>query len=89
MAFVFSKKLLDYARQQLVMNQFGDDVTFKKNQGTKTIRWLRPAAGDRAQVQTLSEGVPLATYTGDIVTPLLKQRWFNTASFHCSVTFSR
>ena len=62
MSFVFSKKFLDYARQQLVMNQFGDDVTFKKNQGTKTIRWLRPAAGDRTQVQTLSEGNPLATY---------------------------
>ncbi len=63
MSFVFSKKLLDYARQQLVMNQFGDDVTFRKNQGTKTLRWLRPGAGDRSRVQTLSEGVPLATYT--------------------------
>jgi N4-gp56 family major capsid protein len=62
MAFVFSKKLLDYARQRLVMNQFGDDVTFQKNQGSKVIRWLRPDAGDRSQVQTLSEGVPLATY---------------------------
>lgn len=62
MAFVFSKKLLDYARQKLVMNQFGDDITFQKNAGSKTIRWLRPAAGDRSQVQTLTEGVPLATY---------------------------
>ena len=62
MAFVFSKKLLQYAKQKLVMNQFGDDVTFQKNAGSKTIRWLRPAAGDRTQVQTLSEGIPLATY---------------------------
>jgi N4-gp56 family major capsid protein len=62
MAFVFSKQLLKYARQKLVMNQFGDDVTFQKNAGSKVIRWLRPAAGDRTQVQTLTEGVPLATY---------------------------
>ncbi len=62
MAFVFSKQLLKYARQKLVMNQFGDDITFQKNAGSKVIRWLRPAAGDRTQVQTLTEGVPLATY---------------------------
>jgi len=62
MAFVFSKKLLEYARQKLVMDQFGDKTPFPKNAGTKTLRWLRPAAGDRTQVQTLSEGIPLATY---------------------------
>ena len=61
-AFVFSKKLLDYAKQRLVMDQFGDKAPFPKGAGTKTLRWLRPDAGDRSQVQTLTEGVPLATY---------------------------
>jgi N4-gp56 family major capsid protein len=59
---VFSKKLLAHAKQLLVLDQFAQKVPFPKNQGAKTIRFFRPDVGDRTNVQSLTEGVPISTF---------------------------
>lgn len=67
---VFSKKLLDHAKQLLVLDQFAQKVPFPKNQGAKTIRFFRPDVGDRTMVQTLTEGVPISTFRETVWTPI-------------------
>lgn len=66
----FSKKLLEHAVQSLVLDQFGQRVPFPKNAGAKTIRFMRPDVGDRTQVQTLTEGVPISTFRETTWTPV-------------------
>src|SRR4051812_44702722 len=67
---VFSKKLLEHAKQLLVLDQFAQKVPFPKNQGAKTIRFFRPDVGDRTNVQSLTEGVPISTFRETVWTPI-------------------
>jgi N4-gp56 family major capsid protein len=59
----YSKKLLLHAENTLVLNQFGKKAALPKGLGSKTIRFFRRVTAASANVQTLSEGTPLATYT--------------------------
>lgn len=59
----FNKKLLERARQRTVLDQFATKAPFPKNAGAKTMRFFRQEAGAASEVSTLSEGVPLTTYT--------------------------
>jgi len=67
---VFSKKLLEHAKQLLVLDQFAQRVPFPKGQGAKTIRFFRPDVGSRSHVQALSEGVPINTFRETVWTPI-------------------
>lgn len=66
----FSKKLLGYAKEILVMDQFAQKIPFPKNAGATQMRFFRPNEGDRTQVQTLSEGVPISTFRENVLTPI-------------------
>lgn len=59
----YSKKLLEHAEHTLVLNQFAEMRPLPKGLGSKTIRFFRRVAAASANVQTLTEGTPLATYT--------------------------
>lgn len=59
----FNKKLLARAMQEVKLDQFATKVPFPKNAGAKTIRFFRQQAGAASNVSTLSEGVPLTTYS--------------------------
>lgn len=59
----FSKKLLMHAENTLVLNQFAKKAPLPKGVGGKTIRFFRRVTAAAANVQTLTEGTPLATYT--------------------------
>lgn len=58
----YSDELLKHAVQKLVMDQFAQRVNYPKGRGSKTIRFMRPDVGDRTNVQTLTEGVPIAVF---------------------------
>ena len=60
---LFSKQLLTTAENTLVVNQFAQKKPLPKHMGAKTIRFFRRVAAASANVQTLTEGTPLATYT--------------------------
>ena len=64
----FSKKLLPYAVQALVLDQFGQKVPFPKGVGATTIRFTRPDAPDDTQVVTASEGVAINTFRNTTLT---------------------
>ena len=66
----FSKKLLEYAKQLLVMDQFAQKIPFPKEAGATQMRFFRPNAGDRTQVQSLAEGIPIATFRDSTLTPI-------------------
>jgi N4-gp56 family major capsid protein len=58
----FSKKLLSYAVQNLVLNQFATKAPIPKNSGAKSITMFRWGAPSIADVTALSEGtVPAAS----------------------------
>lgn len=59
----FNKKLLERARLRTVLDQFATKAPFPKNAGAKTMRFFRQQAGAASEVSTLSEGVPLTTYS--------------------------
>jgi N4-gp56 family major capsid protein len=67
---VFSKKLLDVAKQRLVMDQPAYKVPFPKNAGSKTMRFMRPRAADASQVQTATEGTPPTVFVEITYTPV-------------------
>jgi len=72
----FNKKLLTPVLQETVMDQFGQMAQLPGGQGSVIVRWTRPDAPDQTQVQTLSEGTPLATdraYTYSFVDSTLAQ----------------
>lgn len=59
----YSKQLLEHAVNTLVLNQFGKQADLPKGLGSKTIRFFRPVTADSSNVQTLSEGTPISTFT--------------------------
>ena len=59
----FSKQLLDKAQETLVLNQFAKKADLPKGLGSKTIRFFRPVTAASANVQTLTEGTPIAVFT--------------------------
>ena len=59
----YSKKLLLHAKNTLVLDQFALKRPLPKGMGSKTIRFFRRVAAASANVSTLTEGTPLATYT--------------------------
>ena len=67
---LFSKELLKYAKQLLVMDQFAQKIDFPKGQGATSMRFFRPNAGDRTLVQSLSEGVPISVFRENTLTPI-------------------
>jgi N4-gp56 family major capsid protein len=66
----YSKKLLMHAENTLVLNQFAKKAPLPKGLGSKTIRFFRRVTAASANVQTLTEGTPLATYTDLTYTPV-------------------
>lgn len=60
---VFNKDLLERAMQLTVLDQFATKSPFPKNAGAKTMRMFRLESGSAANVSSLSEGVPLTTYS--------------------------
>lgn len=66
----FSKSLLATAKHELVMNQFAKKAQLPRGMGSKTIRFFRRVEAAAANVQTLSEGVPIAVFTDLTYTPV-------------------
>jgi N4-gp56 family major capsid protein len=60
---VFNRQLLERAMQRVVLDQFATKSPFPKNAGAKTMRMFRLESGSAANVSTLTEGVPLTTYS--------------------------
>ena len=60
---LYSKQLLQHAENTLVLNQFAKKASLPKHMGAKTIRFFRRVTAASANVSTLTEGTPLATYT--------------------------
>jgi N4-gp56 family major capsid protein len=58
----FSKKLLPYAEQKVVLDEFANKVSLPSNVGSKTIRFFRYQPGSAANVGSLTEGVVPTTY---------------------------
>lgn len=58
----FEKKLLEKAKDTLVLNQFAKSADLPKMLGSKTIRFFRAQSGTSADVQTLVEGTPITTF---------------------------
>lgn len=62
----YSKELLDYAKQELRLNQLGAKKQLPRGLGSTTIRFFRRMAVDGTtvgNVQSLTEGVPISTFT--------------------------
>ncbi len=59
----FEKKLLDHAIHTLQLDKYAKQADLPKGLGSKTIRFFRPVTASSANVQTLSEGVPINTFT--------------------------
>jgi N4-gp56 family major capsid protein len=59
----FSKQLLEHAKHELKLNQFGASKQLPRGMGATNIRFFRRMVADSANVQTLSEGVPITTFT--------------------------
>jgi N4-gp56 family major capsid protein len=57
----FSKQLLPYAIQELVLNQFAQLAELPKNMGALDIKWFRFGAGASSNIQTLVEGTAPST----------------------------
>ena len=54
---------LEKAKDTLVLNQFAKKADLPKGMGSKTIRFFRPVTAASANVQTLTEGTPIAVFT--------------------------
>jgi len=59
----YSKQLLDHAVHTLVLNQFGKQADLPKGLGSKEVRFFRPVIANSTNVQTLTEGTPINTFT--------------------------
>lgn len=59
----YSKDLLDHAIHTLQLQQFAKQAELPKNTGGKTIRFFRPVVAASSNVQTLTEGTPINTFT--------------------------
>jgi N4-gp56 family major capsid protein len=64
----FEKVLLDYAKQTLVLDQFGMSSDLPRGLGSKTVRFFRPMTADSSRVVSLSEGVPITTISSQTYT---------------------
>lgn len=58
----FSKKLLAHQMNTLRLNEFGMKAELPQKSKSKTIRWFRKRIADATRVETLTEGVPSATF---------------------------
>jgi N4-gp56 family major capsid protein len=62
----YSQELLEHAKPELKLAQFGAKKELPRKRGATTIRWFRQMATSATtvgQVQTLAEGVPISTFT--------------------------
>jgi N4-gp56 family major capsid protein len=62
----YSQELLEHAKPELKLAQFGAKKELPRKRGANTIRWFRQMATSATtvgQVQTLAEGVPISTFT--------------------------
>ena len=59
----FSKQLLEKAVDTLVLNQFAKKADLPTGLGSKTIRFFRPVSAASSNVQSLTEGTPIAVFT--------------------------
>lgn len=64
----FEKVLLEYAKQTLVLDQFGKFADLPKGLGSKTVRFFRPMTADSSRVVSLSEGTPISTISSQTYT---------------------
>ena len=58
----FSKKLLDYAVQDLRLNEFAVEADLPKNAGSLSISFFRPSAPTVANIVNLTEGTPISSF---------------------------
>ncbi len=61
--FYFSKKFLEHAVNILRLEQFAKKAELPKRSGSRVIRFFRPQVADISSIQTLSEGVPINTFS--------------------------
>lgn len=59
----YQKKLLPRAIQLTVLDQFSSKFPFPREAGAKTMRMFRQESAAASDMSSLSEGVPLTTYT--------------------------
>jgi N4-gp56 family major capsid protein len=59
----FSKDLLDHAVQQVRLNDFAVQKDLPQNAGATGVRFFRRVQASDANVQTLTEGTPISTFT--------------------------
>jgi N4-gp56 family major capsid protein len=59
----YSKDLLDHAVNTLQLAQFANQADLPKNVGGKAIRFFRPVVADSTNVQSLTEGTAISTFT--------------------------
>jgi N4-gp56 family major capsid protein len=63
---LYSQELLEHAKPELKLAQFGAKKEIPRKRGATTIRWFRRMAATTAttaNVQTLAEGTPINTFT--------------------------
>ena len=63
---LYSQELLEHAKPELKLNQFGAKKELPRRRGATTIRWFRRMAAttaSTANVQTLVEGTPINVFT--------------------------
>jgi len=59
----FQKQLLKHAIEQLQLHEFATKAELPRKQGAKQVDFFRRVRSDKANVQTLSEGTPISTFT--------------------------
>ncbi len=64
----FKKDLLKHAIQELRLNEFAMKATLPKNLGAKVVSFMRRVAAAASNVQVLTEGTPISTFTSVTMT---------------------
>jgi N4-gp56 family major capsid protein len=59
----FSKQLLDHAVHNLNLNDYAKMADLPRGMGAKAISFFRPVTAASANVQSLTEGTPISTFT--------------------------
>lgn len=59
----FTNKLQEHAKHSLRLSEFASKAPLPKGSGSKSIRFFRKRTADAAQVQKLTEGTPINTFT--------------------------
>jgi N4-gp56 family major capsid protein len=67
----FERTLLAHAIHNLVLQQLANRKPLPPQEGSKTITFFKPQAASSADVQTLTEGTPIAVFTDQVYTTVV------------------